>query len=114
LYCEVDGNGDLSGHFFYPFIILHLEDIDFFPSASLFTFIIDFNSEVFSSVPILVTNLAFHCSIDVVVFTFDPLIQVMPFGFEVVERTNCGSLVRESILKLMIRKWKLLTSEVEE
>jgi hypothetical protein len=38
----------------------------------------------------------------------------MPSGFEVVERTNCESLVRESILKLMIRKWKLLTSEVEE
>jgi len=48
-------------------------------------------------VPIIVTNLTFHSSIDV--STFDPLIQVMPFGFEVVERTNCESLVREPILK---------------
>ncbi len=49
-------------------------------------------------VPIIVTNLTFHSSIDVV-STFDPLVQVMPFGFEVVESIKCESLVREPILK---------------
>ncbi len=99
LYPEVDG--DLCGHFFDPYITLHLEDFDFFPMLIYWHLLLILIVRIFFLylffVPIFVTNLAFHCSINVV-YTFDPLIQVMPFGFEVVERIDCEFLVREPIL----------------
>jgi hypothetical protein len=60
--------------FFNPYIILHFEDFDFFPNVFTFASIIDISSEVFSFVPILVTNLVFHYSLDVDLSIFDPLI----------------------------------------
>ncbi len=60
--------------FFNPYIILHFEDFDFFPNVFTFASIIDINSEVFSFVPILVTNLVFLYSFDVDAFISDPLI----------------------------------------
>jgi hypothetical protein len=89
-------------HFFDLYITLHLEDFDFFPMLIylhlLFILIVRFFLLYLFFVPIFVTSLAFHCSINVV-YTFDPLIQVMPFGFEVVQRIDCESFVREPIMK---------------
>jgi hypothetical protein len=79
-----------------------LKNFDFFPNVSLSTFIVDFKSEVFPFVPNFVINLTFHSNIDVVFSIFDPLIQVMPFGFEVVERTNCESLIKQPILEVPV------------
>ncbi len=50
--------------FFNPYIILHFENFDFFPNVFTFASIVDINSEVFSFVPILVTNLVFHSNLD--------------------------------------------------
>ncbi len=113
-----EADGDLCGHFSNPYIILHLEDFDFFPNAFTFTFVVDVNNEVFSSRPIHVptividpifhstfddvvsaSNLVFYFSHDDVASTSNPLIQVMAYGFNVVERTNSEYLVMESILK---------------
>ncbi len=116
LYVETDG--DLCGHFSNPYITLHLEDFDFFPNAFTSTFVVDVNNEVVSSIPIhvptIVTNPIFHStfddvastsipifyfSIDDVAFTSNPFIQVMAFGFNVVEKTNYEYPIMELIMK---------------
>jgi hypothetical protein len=63
-----DANGDLCGHFSNLYVTLHLEDFDFFPNAFTFTFVVDVNNEVFSSVPTIVTVPIFHSTFDDVVF----------------------------------------------
>ncbi len=113
-----EANGDLWGHFSKPYITLHLEDFDFFPNVFTDTFVVDVNNDGFSSVPIhvpiIVTDPIFHftlmilllhlilffySSFDDVASTYNPLIQVMAYGFNVVERTNCEYPIMEPILK---------------
>ncbi len=79
-----------------------MKDFDFFPNVSLSTFIVDFKSEVFPFVLNFVINLSFHSNIDVVFSIFDPLIQVMPCGFEVFERINCESFIKQPILEIPV------------
>jgi hypothetical protein len=86
--------------FFNPYIILHFEDFDFLPNVFRFASIVDINSQVFSFVPTLVTNLVFHYSLDVDASISDPLILVMAFGFKVARRINCEFHVKEPILKI--------------
>jgi len=97
--------GDSCGHFFNPYINLHLENkFDFFPNASTSTFVVDPYNEVFihvvSPMPPLVPNPGFHFNIDDVIFASFHFIQVnVPLGNEVGERTDYEYPDREPIPK---------------
>ncbi len=97
--------GDFCGHFFNPYIKLHLDDkFDFFPNVSTSTYVVDPCNEVFifvtSLVPHLVLNPSFHFNPDDVAFAYFPLIQVnVPLGNEVVGRIDYEFHDREPIPK---------------
>ncbi len=92
LHLEV--TNDSCGHFFNPYISLHLEDkFDFFPNAFTSTSVVDLYNEVFiyvtSPMCPLVPNPGFHFNLDAVISTSFLLIQVnVPLGNEVVESTD--------------------------
>jgi hypothetical protein len=92
--------GDSFGHFFNPYISLHLEDFDFFPNAFSIASIVIPCSEVFIFVAPLTCDPCFHSNLDVSSSASSPLIQVnVPSSYEIVERTDYESHVKELIPK---------------
>jgi hypothetical protein len=72
---------DSCGHFFSPYISLHLKDkFDSFPNAFTSAFVIGPCNEVFIYVPFhmppFVLDPSFHFNFDVVAFASFPFIQV--------------------------------------